>query len=92
MEKKTVMLTNFKKIQEDLNNLAQEYKIAKDNNDEKKLNNCTKQYEELKTLLRSNAYYFNNLNVTEINNKLEVIDNEEEIGHLKAKKAEKNVY
>lgn len=92
MEKKTVKLTNFVKIQEELNQLAEDYKVASSNNNIEKLEAIKGKYEDLKTLLRSNAYYFNKLDVYDVNNK---INNEQDIvkkGHLEAKKAEKKVY
>ena len=61
MEKRTVKLTNFVIIQNRLNDLAKEYEVAKKENDKEKLENIKVRYEDLKTLLRSNAVYFKNL-------------------------------
>ena len=65
MENKTVKLTNFKKIKDELNNLAKEYETAKQNNDSKKLEEIKVRYEDLKILLRSNAVYFKKLDKSE---------------------------
>ncbi|MBQ9024736.1 MAG: hypothetical protein IJ105_05955 [Bacilli bacterium] len=92
MEKKTVKLTNFVKIQEDLNKLADEYKIAKENNNEEELVNINEKYAQLKVLLRSNAHYFNQLDENSINEKITNETDNIEKGHLKAKIAEKSVY
>ena len=92
MKKKTVKLTNFVKIKEDLNALAEQYKIAKENDNAEELNKINAKYEDLKVLLRSNSYYFNNLNEYEINNQIANETDEKQIGYLEAKKAEKKVY
>ena len=92
MENKTVKLTNFKKIQEELNILAKEYETAKQNKDSKKLEEIKVKYEDLKTLLRSNAVYFKKLDKYEVNNQIANTDDETKISHLEARKREKNVY
>ena len=92
MEKKTVKLTNFIKIKDELNALADQYKIAKENDNVEELNNIEAKYNDLKVLLRSNAYYFNGLDEFVINNKIANESDEKQISYLEAKKAEKKVY
>ena len=62
MEKRTVKLTKISKIQEELDNLAKEYEVAKRDNNQEAKESIKERYEELKVLLRSNAVYFKNLN------------------------------
>lgn len=92
MEKRTVKLTNFIKIQNSLNDLAKEYEVAKKENNKEQLEVIKGKYEDLKTLLRSNAVYFKKLDKYEVNNQIANEENQERINHLEARKREKKVY
>ena len=92
MEKRTVKLTKFNKIQEELNGLAIRYEHAKENNLKEELENIKERYEELRILLRSNYAHFKKLDTYEINGIINNSEDEHQIAQLEAKKHEKKVY
>ena len=74
MEKRTVKLTKFEKIEDQLNQLSKEYGDAVLNDDKEALKEISDKYKKLRILMLSNEDYFINYNPKDL--KVQIQDEE----------------
>ncbi len=85
-------LTKFKKIKENIEKIVEEYKEAKENNDENRMIELQAEYEDQKILLYSNESYFQNLKKKELKSEKNELEDDQEIKNINAKLNQKKEY